>query len=262
MSCKNVLNLKAIIIFFTVIVYLSLAFIKQTEITSKSDDLKLVLEKTFNQSDRTYDSILAETPRRFAIISSNLFSESDYMFNLPFVALAWRRLGIEPIVLLVKSNITKPKELTNKTIEYLNKFRVKTVYVQSPDNYDVTVGMLSRLFAGLLPRSMVKDQDFVLTTDSDLIPIDKNYYSIDNSNHIRAWNAFCCEPFTFENKEYNMYPLSHIGMRKYQWSEMMMVNSSVNTLDGHFILAKIGELIHNKELIKANDDLVKGNDAW
>ena len=174
--------------------------LKQTELVNKNNDVKLVLEKSYNQSDRVFDSILHETPRKFSVISASLFSESDYMFNLPFVALAWRRIGIEPIILLVKSNSTKPSELTNKTIEYLDKFKIKIVYIQSPDGYDVTVAMLSRLFVGLLSESTIKENDFILTSDADLIPINKNYYAIDNSNHIRAWNAFCCETFVFEKK--------------------------------------------------------------
>ena len=262
MIFKNAINPKSLIAFFALIIYFRFMISKQTELINKNNDVKLVLEKTYNQSDVVFDSILRETPRKFSVISASLFSESYHMFNLPFVALAWRRIGIEPIILLVKSNSTKPSELTNKTIEYLNKFKIKIVDIQSPDGYDVTVGMLSRLFVGLLPQSIVKENDFILTSDADLIPINKNYYAIDNSNHIRAWDAFCCEPFMFEKKNYNMYPLSHIGMKKYQWSEVMTLNVNKISLDGQFILNKIGETFNEKSFIQINNILDKGSPAW
>jgi len=89
-------------------------------------------------------------------------------------------------------------KLVNKSIEYLRLLKVKMVNVNSPKNYETMIGMLSRLFNGLLPDDLVSPNDFVITTDSDLYPIKKDFYNILNTNAISIENAGCCGEFKHE----------------------------------------------------------------
>ena len=262
---KCIKNFKIFLIFLTICVCGS-SLIKYCLNTPVHDsNLKQNLEKFYNRSERSsFDSILTRTPRRFAVISVNLFSEHNYLFNLPMIGLAWRRLGIEPVILLVHSPAAaEPDRRATKTIEFLNKLKIKHILVKSVDNYDIMVAMLARLYVGLLPDDLIDENDFVLTSDSDLIPISKRYYSIDNSNKIRVWNAYCCRQFKFKNKRYQMYPISHIGMRKFQWKEMMSLDSAGNyKLDGDTILKITNELIDDRDYIKQNDQIRRGSRSW
>lgn len=225
--------------------------------------IETILEtNTTNQglkSDRL-DNLKLELPRKYAVISVNLIiKNSYYFFNLPMISVAWRRIGFEPVVLIIYSNLNQANKLANKTIEYLNSFNVRLVYVKAPPGYETTISMLSRLYVGLLPN--VAENDFLITTDSDLYPIRKSYYDYMDENALKVWNAYCCEKFIYENEYYEMYPISHIGMKKWQWREVMNLNER-DELDGETIIKRISLKFNEKIHIKSNKDLVKGNVGW
>jgi hypothetical protein len=246
--------------FFVVYQYKNYQIILTSTYKNKVEKNIITLETDFksDQYDLNYDILLNKTPKKYAILSANL-QEDYYLFNLPMVALAWRRIDYEPIAFIVYSNISKLNNLSNKTIEYLNKFKVKTVLIKSPDNYETTVGMLSRLYGGLLKS--ISDDDFLITSDSDLYPINNVYYNIKITNSIKTWNAFCCGQFMFNQTEYTMYPLSHIGMRKFQWKEVMHVSEELGyKLNGESILKNIK--LFDEKYIKKNNEFGKGDSIW
>ena len=133
------------------------------------------------------------------------------MFHLPITTLAWRRIGVEPLILLISSNQTRSK-LAKKTLEYLDKLKATTMHIQVESGYERLAAMTSRLFVGLLPDSMLRDDDFAMSSDSDLYPINREYYKVgDNEQRIKVWNAFCCGTFHQNNRSYTMHPLGHVG---------------------------------------------------
>lgn len=213
-------------------------------------------------NDISYDVLLNSSNHKYVALSVNLNSfATNYIFNLPYVTLAWRRVGYEPIVLLINSSNVKSNPLSNKCLEYLNKFNIKIVNVEAPANYEILVGMLSRLFIGLLP-DFVQDNDFIITSDIDLIPINKDFYNILNKNDLVVWNAYCCGVFRYKNLDYTMYPLSYIGMRKFQWKEVMNLTLTKYVLNGEFIIEKITELFDKNVYVKRNDEIKKGESEW
>lgn len=126
----------------------------------------------------------------YTVISVNVDSLSNfYMFNVPMICEAWRLVNYEPIIIIVSSsnrgNISKS---SLKTIEYLKKLNVRILKVKSPVQNEVIITMLVRLFIGLF--NIINEDDFVITTDSDLYPIRKEYYHVKNTNSITLWNAF------------------------------------------------------------------------
>jgi hypothetical protein len=184
--------------------------------------------------------------KKYAALSTNL--EKDfYMFYLPMTCESWRRVGFEPIVIIIISdqsdnfidltdehrpNLTTIvaneikvtlNQLQLKVIEYLKRLNVKVFYFKSFPRYEAQLGMLARLFVGYLTTNYVQSEDdFILLTDVDLIPIRHGYYAMNEaSESVKIWNAYCCERFTYKGREYEHYPMSHIGMRKRQWREIL-----------------------------------------
>lgn len=187
---------------------------------------------------------------KYVTLSNNMDFEKDfYMFYLPMVCQGWRQVGFEPIVILVVpqqgdtfvnlsstsyqySDEKSPYEhefnatlnsLDLKVIQYLEYLNVKVFYMRSFPGYESQLGQLSRLLPGFLSKEYISDEnDLIILSDSDLIPVRKSYYTMNEVDHvetnaIKIWNAFCCEPFYHRGREFDHYPMSHVGMRKHQW---------------------------------------------
>lgn len=176
----------------------------------------------------------AKIINKYVAISSNLDIAKDfYMFYLPVTCQAWRRVGFEPIVILIvpelgerfvfdvanvaaktkyydddasdDSNTTydsfkaELNPLQIKVIEYLTFLRVKIFYLRSLKDYDVILGMLARIFIGYIGHKYVENEnDFVILSDTDLIPINEAYYRFNEKKRsLKCWNAGCCGHFIY-----------------------------------------------------------------
>ncbi len=149
-----------------------------------------------------------QTPfgRKYAIISINVNS-GIYFFHLPIVLLSWRRVGFEPLFVIVHSEKQKFDSFTKLTLSFLNQLDAKIVFLISADSYEVTTAMIAREMSGVVSEDILKDYDYVITSDSDLYPIDYTYYTNLNDGSIRVWNADCCGLFEYEHRSYSMFPM-------------------------------------------------------
>ena len=197
---KLISTLFACWIFFTIVLYLNLMEIGK---------LKYVFE-IYNKLENNHSLILNpirfNNSKKLVVISIDL-NKVYHMFLLPYLTLAWRRVNYEPIFLFVIEN--ENQYLTNKklrqlqkTTEVLNLLNVTILKIPSNEKYAFMIPMIIRLFSGILPDNLVNDDDFILTSDADLIPINKNFYFYTNKTYIKIWNAFCCEAFEFKSKYY------------------------------------------------------------
>lgn len=105
-----------------------------------------------------------------------------YIFYLPVTCQAWRRIGYEPIIILVMPDTNEkfvdinkllrniPFEDENETnkpfqaslnpvqlkvIEYLNLLKVKIFYLKSLRKYEVEIAMVSRIFIGYIGQHYI-----------------------------------------------------------------------------------------------------------
>lgn len=215
---------------------------------------KLLISNEFNRNNiQTINENFKSTKsyRKYVAISTSLEFEKDfYLFYLPMTCESWRRIGFEPIIILVltevnetfidlntynhRSEINKNKLISAnlsllqlKVIEYLNRLQVKIFYLSSFKNYEAQIGMLARLFIGYIGNDYIlDDNDYIILGDTDLIPINLNYYDFDYKNDaITIWNGFCCRKFEYKKVLYREYPMSHIGMRKYMWKNILTYDS-------------------------------------
>jgi len=151
--------------------------------------------------------------QRYSILSINVNS-GIYFFHLPIVLLSWRRVGIEPLFIIVYSETVKFDIFTNLTLSYLIELNAKVVYFKSVPDYEITTAMVVREMSGIIPEYLVKDNDWLITTDSDLYPIEFEYYASlsKNDDSIRIWNADCCGSFEYNYRTYKMYPMGETNI--------------------------------------------------
>ena len=203
-----------------------------------------------------------KTFKKICVMSVNANSPENYIFHLPIAALAWKRIGFEPLILIVHSNMSDMNQLDKKTIDYLNQLEIKIFYVETSPSYEKITAMIVRLFIGILPGSLIDDNDFVLTSDTDLYPVKSSYYNLYSlsSEKILIWNAYCCGNFKFKSEEFVKYPMGHIGMKKRLWRELMKLDAN-NVLTGKLVLDKIDNFF-GPNTTKTNTQFVKTDYTW
>jgi hypothetical protein len=209
-------------------------------------------------------AVLNETaPRRFVIMSVSMVERGNfyYMLHAPYCALAWRRLGYEPLLFIVKPQNDTLSPLTAKTVEYLTKLKIRVMYIDAPVSYIKHVAMLVRLFVGLLPDEVAADQDLILTSDTDFFPLNRNYFTFLNTNAITLLDARNVH-FKYKGAKYEMPEvlIPYIGMRKWQWRAVMRVKRG-DPLTGKTVLDKVKE-IHGDNSFAADGQMQRGNEAW
>ena len=164
---------------------------------------------------------------KYAVFSSTMHNKEslNYMFDLPLTTLAWERIGFKSLVILVADNMDV---MTNKKVLYIMStlFQLQAVVVvmQSHKNFAVMISQVSRLFVPYLVDSRCIDDmtswedTYVVTSDADLWPLDKNIYIFpDNNTDVLCLNAHCCGDFLHHERSYSMIPIGNIGMRIRTW---------------------------------------------
>lgn len=188
---------------------------------------------------------------KYVVISTSLEAEKDYyMFYLPVTCQAWRRVGFEPIIIMVVRGIddepfvnlkyykrklkssrvddhikTRMNPLQLKVIQYLSLLKVRVYYMRSFKHYEAQLGMFARLFIGYISEKYIEDDGkFIMTSDTDLIPISHDYYRFDNDSAIVLLDAYKKRKFTYKDKEYQEFQMAHIGMNKSMWRNLLTYN--------------------------------------
>ena len=188
--------------------------------------------------------------KKYAFMSTTL--DDNYTFNILVVVHAWRRINIEPIVLIIKDENQfkcKRNSSSDQILQYLNKINVQTLFIHVNQNFSIVISQVIRMFIGILPNDIIQDDDFVMTTDSDLAPLKSAYYNVDMSRintTITVWNAYCCGTFQHvDNKTYTMFPMGHIGMSKKNWRMAIGLDKETYTFDGDSVLKMLLNIYGN-----------------
>ena len=202
--------------------------------------------------------------QKYVIISLNINADPGYFYHLPIVALTWRRISYESLFIIVHSDRSTFSKAANLTISYLRQMNVGVFFFKAERNYEITTAMVVREMSGLLPESFVKENDFIMTSDADLYPLNPSHYVFACDDSIKLWNADCCGSFKHKRsggveREYVMLPMGHIGMRKYQWREVMGLEVASDQMDGPTALRMIKKF--NGEVLQ-NDKVGVGSDYW
>jgi hypothetical protein len=202
----------------------------------------------------------------YVILSANLddLNTDFYFYYLPITCTSWRRIFYEPIVILISSDFNSLNSLSQLTLKYLNDLNIKTIKIKASKEFNVFISMVSRIFVGLIDDAFISDEDFVITSDTDIIPFDKSYYfGFKPESDIVLWNAYCCGSFEFQGDTYDMYPLSHIGMRKKHWKQVMNIEfEDYGKLDTETIMKILKNVHGESEVYDGKTAIQRGDKFW
>jgi hypothetical protein len=265
--CKKLIFVVALLILIHFLKWINI----KNQKTHKEGEVmpkKIPKELPKDEEDELYsanmDLIMSKrVSRKYAVMSLTEVNNNTFYYSiyLPVCALAWRRIGYEPIVIFViKSSTDTFSTFTNKTMEYLNLFKVKVFLVHSPPDYENHLSQLARLYVGLLPSSLVKENDFVLLADSDIIPVRKNLFQFYNTLSIVLVNGYGVGEVIYKGVLYEVFAISYMGMRKCQWREVMNVTKNMS-LTGELVLEKASMFFGNGS-VRKNNEIKKGDTHW
>ena len=246
-SLNLVITLLIISTFLSCLIYIILIYYWNLLFTDNSIDIsKIELNNSISH-------------KKYAIYSVSTLLEKDfYLFHIPLTALAWRKIDYEPIVMIIKTQDLVINDLAKKVIEYLEILNIKIIEVQSKPGYEVMTSMVARLLVGLLPNELVGLNDHIISTDSDLFPVNKNYYSYKFQDTIKIYNAKFDLPFMYNNFKYKMYPLCHVGMSKKNWKLVMGLDENQDKLGSETVF-KIVKNIFDEFHFVQNSKIKRGS---
>ncbi len=221
---------------------------------------------------KIYKTQLPELQKK-VIISSN--DNLDYYFFMPIVACLWRQMGYHPVFAVIASS---NKWLNNS----INRYVIGQTLMSGGDIYLIQQQVMrrDRRFNGyqtsaiaqvcrICPNAILPNLDtYVLTSDSDMLPLSKQFFSQCNDNkkiHIYYSNAY--------GQDQTRFPICYIGMKNKIWSQINGTSEIENT---YSILAKVlnnglknnspKHVQWNYDQIHISNNIIKSkyylNDCW
>lgn len=216
--------------------------------------------------DHSRPNFYSSSCEEVVLLSCSSYSYSSiYCYYLPYIALAWRRLGFEPLVFLVGSEETFRRLPLFNLLKH--ELKIQYYFVASDRARSVATSQLVRLFGGFLSLRYSTNKDlFVVTADVDLLPITRHRFEISRNagNIILIVNAFCCsgERFSYENdQDIEYYPISYIGMNHQLWKRIFSPSTNCDR-SFKFSIEMIECILKEKFNRTIPKDVVKGTDQW
>merc|ERR1712110_94729 len=128
----------------------------------------------------------------------------------------WLNLGFQPIFILIANQSSNTSEYLIQEMEKLAPTYI--VYA----NMTSRISQISRLF--LFLHSEIRETDYIITTDSDLLPLKKREYEIEEY----TMKATTSSP---KKGVYSYLALSNLIMSKKTWKEVMFFHDCHNSSD-------------------------------
>lgn len=137
-------------------------------------------------------------PSRWAVMAAD--GTADYSFYLPIVAYIWQKVvGYNPLVMLVGQVWQHPPEgsphaVVKRHLEQLAP-GIKVQVIASDDSFNsAALAQVGRLYACIVDG--IRDDDYLLTTDADLIPLSSSHFNEQRNwrRRMHLYNSFCCAP--------------------------------------------------------------------
>ncbi len=190
---------------------------------------------------------------------------SVYCYYLPYIALAWRRIGFEPIVFLVGSK----KRFEKKPLINLlkNDLKIQYYFVNVDSSRSISTSQIIRLFGGFISYELNTTKElFILIADVDLLPISHYRFEINTNytNSILAVNAYCCssEKFSYENyHNIHYYAMSYVGMTKDLWKKIFLPLNNCS-LSSNITIDMIDCCLKERMNITIPKNVIKGTQNW
>lgn len=148
-----------------------------------------------------------------------------YIYNLPMTVEAWKRFGYGVIVIITidyKNTAEPAMRLLRYVVRILEQKGAFIVYFDVPSHMMVRLSQNLRLVAGEF--DFLQDDDRIMTSDSDLWPLNPERYIVPHEKEICITFANCCGKFRYDGSFITQYPLSTIAMKKKTWRKIFSSN--------------------------------------
>lgn len=180
------------------------------------------------------------------IVSSS--ADNIYGFFVPILGRLWRDLiGYKPLFILFKDEDewTRSPD-TAFILKMLKDDGHEIIFIKPVDGYRTsTVMQLSRVLAAAVPS--IKDEDYLLTTDADMLPLNRTYFYQQDPNY--RFHIFSADAYTdiASGRPAPKYPMCYLGAKAQDWKSVM--NITTNDIDAEAKRALEGRLDtwHNDE---------------
>ena len=178
----------------------------------------------------------------YAVFSTNTpngasYRSFDYAFNLPLTALAWERIGFRSIAIIIGSRYEWENDpALSHILSYTEARRATVIFINSPLEYRTALSQTSRLFVFNMKEFPGNDNDYLMTTDSDLWPLHKEHFIPRPHMNVVLVHSNCCGFFPMHGRSWPMLPMSNIGATVSTWKEAIngnhtFANDTVSILD-------------------------------
>jgi len=197
---------------------------------------------------------------RYAVISIAASAQpDDYNFLVPFTVAAWKMIGWSTIIIVVGTrdecdHFVSSLEDVLRVIDTNSSF----IFIESSPAQKVTVSQIARLYVAT--ATWIGPEDVILTTDVDLLPVDRDTYDkIALSKSLTILNANCCGEFQHNSVQIPMQPMSNIVGTKRDWLLLMNISESVQLNVSHI---DDWLLLHGWDRIPLTNTVKGNNDQW
>ena len=144
----------------------------------------------------------------------------DYAFHLPLTVLAWEKQGFKSLVILMGTrDYWTGCEVRRYILEHLEQRECRIVFLTASKENEISLSQTARLFS--YRYFTLPENAYILTSDADLWPLQRNHYIPSPGKVVLSTNAYCCKSFIHNGTSYDMQPMSTIGMSVQHWRRMM-----------------------------------------
>jgi len=149
-------------------------------------------------------------PVKYAVFSAD--ANPHYSFPLPLAAAAWMRHGFTPLFLRIGEGWEAPKPALS--LRALSAMGAKVVNVPIQSLWSTEQFAKT---ARLLAWVACSEDDYLLTTDADMVLLDKSH--VDSPDWGKAFHVFYANAYYTVNR--NVWPICYLGARAQFWRDLI-----------------------------------------
>ena len=169
----------------------------------------------------------ATTDRWYAIFACSSPNDAsrrglDYVFHLPLTALAWERIGFKCIIPIIGNQTEwRSSPLLSLVLTQLEARKAEILFVEAPKHLHRILSQTARVFAVNVDRFPAKSDDYVITSDADLWPLNRDHFTPKKGKKLILVHSQCCGFFQINGTVYPMYAMSNIGATVATWQQIL-----------------------------------------
>ena len=170
---------------------------------------------------------ISDTPKRWVALSLAVYKtmRMAYAFCLPLVVASWQRVNWNTTVIIVSNiNFWNKSPVLSLVRQVAMKIDNNMRFYTMPVQYNpVSYAQVVRLFASSVTPWILPD-DIIMTSDVDILPLNRKLYDRVNASGLFILNADCCGSFRWKNESVQMQPMTSIAMTSSNWKLVMEIS--------------------------------------